>query len=73
LTGDADPYSPYYTGPFNSIVVKVTDLCPTGGNENWCGQTTSKPVNQYGKPVQRVFFFLRRFKHFGLKVQFIQL
>ncbi|KAG6910209.1 hypothetical protein DXG01_012344 [Tephrocybe rancida] len=26
LTGTADPYSPAYTGPFHSIVVKVTDL-----------------------------------------------
>ena len=26
LTGTADPYSPAYTGPFNSIVVKVTNL-----------------------------------------------
>lgn len=27
LTGNADPYSPNYTGPFGkSIVVKVTDL-----------------------------------------------
>jgi len=28
LTATADPYSPAFTGPFNSIVVKVTDL--------WC-------------------------------------
>lgn len=26
LTGTADPFSPAYTGPFHSIVVKVTDL-----------------------------------------------
>jgi hypothetical protein len=26
LTGTADPYSPAFTGPFNSIVVKVTNL-----------------------------------------------
>ena len=26
LTGTADPYSPAYTGPFYSIVAKVTDL-----------------------------------------------
>jgi hypothetical protein len=26
LTGTGDPYSPYYAGPFYSIVVKVTDL-----------------------------------------------
>lgn len=28
VTGNADPFSPAYTGPFKSIVVKVTDL--------WC-------------------------------------
>ncbi|KAF5373295.1 hypothetical protein D9615_007488 [Tricholomella constricta] len=26
VTGTADPFSPAYTGPFHSIVVKVTDL-----------------------------------------------
>ncbi|KAG6891244.1 hypothetical protein C0995_008496 [Termitomyces sp. Mi166 len=26
ITGTADPFSPSFTGPFNSIVVKVTDL-----------------------------------------------
>ena len=26
LTGNKDPFSPAFTGPFNSIVVKVTDL-----------------------------------------------
>ncbi|KAH9920946.1 RlpA-like double-psi beta-barrel-protein domain-containing protein-containing protein [Fomitopsis serialis] len=52
LTGSADPYSPDYSGPFNSIVVKVTDLCPASGNEVWCGQTTSDSENQYGMPVQ---------------------
>jgi len=51
LTGSADPYSPSYTGPFSSVVVKVTDLCPASGNEVWCGQTKSTPNNQYGKPV----------------------
>ncbi|KAH9834153.1 endoglucanase [Rhodofomes roseus] len=51
LTGSADPYSPNYSGPFNSIVVKVTDLCPASGNEVWCGQTTSDGENQYGMPV----------------------
>ncbi|KAJ3927911.1 MAG: endoglucanase V-like protein [Lentinula lateritia] len=48
LTGAADPYSPAYTGPFNSIVVKVTDMCPVAGNEQWCGQTTSDPINSFG-------------------------
>ncbi|KZS94519.1 endoglucanase V-like protein [Sistotremastrum niveocremeum HHB9708] len=35
LTGQADPYSPSYTGPFHSIVVK----------------TVANPENQYQKPV----------------------
>ncbi|KAJ3822974.1 RlpA-like double-psi beta-barrel-protein domain-containing protein-containing protein [Lentinula raphanica] len=48
LTGTADPFSPAYTGPFNSIIVKVTDMCPVAGNEQWCGQTTSNPVNSFG-------------------------
>ncbi|EPQ56593.1 endoglucanase V-like protein [Gloeophyllum trabeum ATCC 11539] len=51
LTGTADPYSPSYTGPFHTIVVKVTDLCPVAGNQEWCGQTTSNPNNQHGEPV----------------------
>ncbi|EPT00417.1 hypothetical protein FOMPIDRAFT_160854 [Fomitopsis schrenkii] len=51
LTGSADPYSPSYSGPFNSVVIKVTDLCPVSGNEVWCGQTTSNGDNEYGKPV----------------------
>ncbi|KAF8817487.1 endoglucanase [Phlegmacium glaucopus] len=50
LTGTSDPYSPAFTGPFNSIVVMVTDLCPIQGNEEWCGQSTSNPINQHGKP-----------------------
>ncbi|KAF9025825.1 endoglucanase V-like protein [Hymenopellis radicata] len=48
LTGTADPYSPAYTGPFHSIVVKVTDLCPVSGNQEWCSQTTANPTNQHG-------------------------
>jgi len=49
LTANADPYSPSYTGPFGkSIVVKVTDMCPAAGNEQWCGQTQSNPVNSFG-------------------------
>ncbi|KIP11594.1 glycoside hydrolase family 45 protein [Phlebiopsis gigantea 11061_1 CR5-6] len=51
LTGTADPYSPSYTGPFGqSIVVKVTDLCPVSGNQEFCGQTQSSPTNQHGMP-----------------------
>ncbi|KZT25267.1 glycoside hydrolase family 45 protein [Neolentinus lepideus HHB14362 ss-1] len=51
ITGTADPYSPSYTGPFNTIVVKVTDLCPVTGNQEFCGQTQASPDNQYGMPV----------------------
>ncbi|KAK0444210.1 endoglucanase V-like protein [Desarmillaria tabescens] len=50
ITGSADPYSTSYTGPFYSIVVKVTDLCPVSGNEVWCGQTQSSLTNDYGMP-----------------------
>ncbi|KAJ3929288.1 MAG: endoglucanase V-like protein [Lentinula lateritia] len=49
LTGTADPYSPSFTGPFKSIVVKVTDMCPAAGNQQWCGQTSSNTVNSFGK------------------------
>lgn len=34
--------------------MKVTDLCPAPENEQWCGQTTSNPTNQFGAPVQCV-------------------
>ncbi|RPD53383.1 endoglucanase V-like protein [Lentinus tigrinus ALCF2SS1-7] len=52
LTGTKDPYSPSYSGPFGqSIVVKVTDLCPVQGNQEWCGQTQSNQNNQHGEPV----------------------
>lgn len=50
LTGQADPYSPAFTGPFKTVVVKVTDLCPVSGNEEWCGQSTSATTNQHGAP-----------------------
>ncbi|KAI9510525.1 endoglucanase V-like protein [Russula earlei] len=49
ITPTSDPYTPSYKGPFgNTIVVKVTDLCPiTSGNNAWCGQTISHPRNQH--------------------------
>ncbi|KAF8889343.1 endoglucanase V-like protein [Infundibulicybe gibba] len=50
VTGTADPFSPAFTGPFHTIVVKVTDLCPVSGNQEWCGQSTSNQNNQHGKP-----------------------
>ena len=52
ITGSADPYSPSYNGPFYSIVVKATDMCPVESNEAWCGQTTSAPTNSFGASVQ---------------------
>ena len=53
LTGNRDPYSPAYSGPFGqSIIVKVTDLCPIQGNQEWCGQTQGNPTNQHSQSVQ---------------------
>ena len=54
ITANADPYSPSYTGPFNTIVVKATDMCPSSGNGEWCGQSESNPVNEHGAQVQYV-------------------
>ncbi|KAH9849936.1 endoglucanase V-like protein [Lenzites betulinus] len=51
VTATQDPYSPAYTGPFHTIIVKVTDLCPLQGNQEWCGQSQSNPDNQHGAPV----------------------
>jgi EXPB1-like domain 1 len=51
ISGTADPYSPSFAGPFSTIVVKVTDLCPVGGNADWCEQTQANPLNKHGQPV----------------------
>jgi len=51
VTANKDPYSSSFTGPFHSVVVKVTDLCPVSGNQEWCGQTQSNPTNQHGVSV----------------------
>lgn len=51
LTGTEDPYSPSFTGPFKSVIVKVTDECPLSGNQQWCGQTTADPNNSFGASV----------------------
>ncbi|KAK7031432.1 RlpA-like double-psi beta-barrel-protein domain-containing protein-containing protein [Favolaschia claudopus] len=51
LTGKSDPFSPSFTGPFKSVVVKVTDMCPVAGNQEWCGQTATTQANQHGMPV----------------------
>ncbi|TDL23794.1 endoglucanase V-like protein [Rickenella mellea] len=48
ITAHQDPYSPAFTGPFKTIVVKVTDMCPVNGNQEWCGQTQANPKNQHG-------------------------
>ncbi|KAN0121003.1 endoglucanase V-like protein [Russula decolorans] len=48
ITSNKDPYTPSYSGPFNSIVVRVNNLCPIDGNQEWCGQTVSHPLNQFG-------------------------
>lgn len=48
LTGTVDP-STGSTGPFNSIVVKVTDLCSI--EEGICGQTLSNPTGSDGQPM----------------------
>ncbi|KAI9446031.1 endoglucanase V-like protein [Lactarius indigo] len=51
VTGSVDPYSPSDKGPFKSIIVKVTDLCPIQGNRQWCGQTVSNTTNSFGQSV----------------------
>ncbi|KAA1469022.1 endoglucanase V-like protein [Dentipellis sp. KUC8613] len=51
LTGTKDPFSPSFGGPFHTVVVKITDLCPVQGNQEWCGQSTSNQNNQHGEPV----------------------
>jgi hypothetical protein len=54
LFGESDPYDTSFTGPFKSIIVKATDMCPVQGNEQWCGQTTQNPVNSFGASMQYV-------------------
>ncbi|KAH9071057.1 glycoside hydrolase family 45 protein [Lactarius deliciosus] len=49
VTGCTDPYTPSNKSPFTSIVVKVTDLCPIQGNEQWCSQTVSNITNSFGQ------------------------
>ncbi|OCH91482.1 hypothetical protein OBBRIDRAFT_834143 [Obba rivulosa] len=51
ITGTEDPFTPSFAGPFNNIVVKVTDLCPVAGNAEWCAQTTANPENEHGEAV----------------------
>ncbi|CAL1714201.1 unnamed protein product [Somion occarium] len=51
ITATQDPFSPSFPGPFKTIVVKVTDLCPVQGNQEWCGQSQSNSNNQHGQPV----------------------
>ncbi|VDB86687.1 unnamed protein product [Peniophora sp. CBMAI 1063] len=51
ITGKADPYSPSFGGPFKTIIVKATDMCPVNGNSEFCGQTSSNPTNTHGASV----------------------
>jgi len=51
ITATGDPYSPNFQGPFNTVVVKITDLCPGGVPEMWCGQSTAHPLNQVNMTV----------------------
>ncbi|KAF8265957.1 glycoside hydrolase family 45 protein [Lactarius quietus] len=51
LTGSSDPNSPNSQGPFNSIVVKVNDLCSAQDNQQLCSQTTSNDTNSLGQPM----------------------
>ena len=52
ITGSSDPYDTSFQGPFNTIIVKITDECPIEGNAEWCAQTTSDRLNEHGMPVQ---------------------
>ncbi len=58
VTANADPFSPGFTGPFKTIVLKADNLCPASGNEQWCGQTTSQLNNSFGMSVQCVAILL---------------
>lgn len=51
VTANLDPFSPSFAGPFSTVVVKVTDLCPVAGNQEWCGQTQASPENAHGEAV----------------------
>ena len=60
ITATGDPYTPSFEGPFNSIVVKVNDLCPhspQGSPKSWCDQKVSDPLNQFQMPMQCVLSF----------------
>lgn len=51
ITGTYDMYSSGDTGPYKSIVVKASDLCPYQKGEPWCGQDNQTTLNQYGSPI----------------------
>jgi hypothetical protein len=54
LVANYDPYDPGFKVPSKGITVKVTDLCPVQGNEQWCGQSTQHPVNNFNASMQYV-------------------
>jgi len=45
-----DPYSSSWCSDSYDVVVKVADLCPHQGNENWCPLNPGD-TNQFGAPV----------------------
>ena len=60
ITPTADPFNSSFQGPFgNTIIVKVNNLCLNGptSQHNWCGQTVSKPKNEFNASMQCVLTF----------------
>jgi hypothetical protein len=59
IAATSDPYTPSYKGSMgNSIIVRVSDLCPIAGNGVWCSQTVSHPLNHFNMSVQYVLAFI---------------
>ena len=60
ITATANPFNSSYRGPFgNTIIVKVNNLCLNGptSQHNFCGQTVSKPKNDFNASMQCVLTF----------------
>jgi len=54
VTANADPYDLSFNGPYTTIVLKATNLCPFATNGTdvlWCSQTQENPVNKFGAEV----------------------